>query len=74
MESARIQPLRLRYFFHSLYVPIRLLNMLNRPRAISFSRPGRTALHSLIATAFQFEAAILPGRVPGSSLLGVGRL
>ena len=74
LDRAGIDPIRLRYFFHSLYVPMRLVSLLKRKRRISFNTPGFTRLHSLAASAFRWEAQLLPSRWPGSSLLAVGRL
>lgn len=62
------------YFFHSLYLPARLLKLLGIDRQTELRAPkGGPArfAHSLAAAGFVIEDSILPGRWPGSSIRGV---
>ena len=60
-----------RYFFHLLYVPIRLVNMIRRERSVVVTAPGGLArlLHGLLARVFLAEYHLLPGRLRGTSLI-----
>ncbi len=60
-----------RYFFHLLYVPIRLVNLIRRKRSVVVTAPGGLArlLHSLLARLFLAEYHLLPGRLRGASLI-----
>ncbi|MEM7315162.1 MAG: methyltransferase domain-containing protein [Planctomycetota bacterium] len=62
---------RIEYFFHSLYAPALALKYLGRDRSVKINPPAPWArpIHRLIATAFDFEQIVVPGKVIGTSLL-----
>lgn len=70
LAQAGYRLVRGRYVFQSLYWVMLALNRL-KPRAVSYQAPGRPGLHRLIAAAFALEARLLPGALPGSSLIGL---
>ena len=61
---------RCRYAFQSLYGVMLVLNRLHS-RAVSYQAPRRPGLHRAIAHAFAAEARLLPGWLPGSSLIAL---
>ncbi|MDR1788794.1 MAG: methyltransferase domain-containing protein [Opitutaceae bacterium] len=66
--------LRRSHFFHALWLPARLLLLAGRKRSERITPPrGRAALlaHRLLAFLFWCEHRLLPGKLPGSSLLFV---
>ena len=67
---AGVELLHAGYFFHSLWLPARLLTMLGRDRSTSFCAPCkfRAPLHGLLASLFDLEQRLLPCWLPGSSL------
>ena len=78
-ELARsgIAPLQHRYFFHALALAIRVNNMLfARKRQLEFKapRPGASRLlNRLLGGLFSLEEQLLPGAMPGSSIIAVGK-
>lgn len=77
MEGCGLRPLHTRYFFHVLYAGIRLNNMLRgNTRNIRFVPPAAgasTALHGLLGRLFALGPRLLPGVLPGSSLVCVAQ-
>jgi SAM-dependent methyltransferase len=65
--------LQSRYFFHALYVPAFLYNLLGRERSVVVRSPtaAMRPLHRLVAGVLVAESSLLPHRVPGTSLLAV---
>ncbi len=61
------------YFFHSAYLLLRTLNLFKRARATTLHPPSGVFLwlHRLFAHGMVLDAALLPGSLPGSSLLAV---
>lgn len=61
------------YFFHSLWVPARLLRAMGKERSTQIHPPGPAAraLHRLIAAGFAFEERIVPKSWIGTSILGI---
>lgn len=66
--AAGLHPARLRSFFHSLYIPMRLMSLLGMQRHTKHSAPGNPALHAVVAKFFCREAKALPDWMPGTSL------
>jgi len=64
------------YFFHSLYVPARLMKMIGVDRKTELQAPksriSRMA-HMAVAKYFVYEDRVLPGHLAGSSIRGVLR-
>lgn len=63
--------LELDYFFHALYPAMRLFKSFNIDRQEQVHPPRYAALrlaHRLLARAFDIEARVLPGGLPGTSL------
>jgi 2-polyprenyl-3-methyl-5-hydroxy-6-metoxy-1,4-benzoquinol methylase len=61
----------LEYFFHWLYIPMLLCNLLARKRAIRNSSPSPRWLHSLLAQICIWDERLLPRWIIGSSLLAI---
>jgi SAM-dependent methyltransferase len=61
------------YFFHSLWMPARLLRMMGKQRSTRIYPPGPAAraVHRLIASGFVLEEWIAPKSWVGTSILGV---
>jgi SAM-dependent methyltransferase len=71
--AAGWRPLRCRYFFRLLYVPIYVVRQLGRQRSVAISPPlsaPRRLAHRAIAALCVAEQALLPGWVGGASILG----
>ncbi len=66
--SAGLQPLKTGGFFHSLYIPMRLMSFLGMKRATRHAAMGNQTLHGVMASFFRLEAKLLPDWVPGTSL------
>ena len=62
---------RTRYFFHGLYPIARVFTALGLPRSTRVVAPARPALHDAVARWFVAESRLLPGFVPGTSLLAI---
>lgn len=77
LDAAGLRPVHVRYFFHALYPAIVLNNLVRgRKRNIHFTAPAPGAasvLNAIVARAFAWEAVLLPGVLPGSSLLAVAK-
>ena len=75
--AAGLGTVSVRYFFHTLYPAIALNNLLRgRKRNIRFAapKPGlSSALNAGVAACFAAEAVVVPGAVPGSSIIAVAR-
>ncbi len=76
VEASGYKLVFMRYFFHALYIPIWLVKHLSsQGRNTEYTPPtGLTALlHQGIAQYFVWESRVLPGSVPGSSLLCIAK-
>jgi len=64
------------YFFHLLYIPIRVLSWLGVERKTVLHAPGSTLrwLHRLIASVNHLDNCILPRTIKGTSAFAVYRL
>jgi hypothetical protein len=66
-----------RHFFHGLYPPLRLVAALGLRRTEEVRVPRSwlaRSLHRLAGAAFAAEERVLPGRLPGSSILALAAL
>lgn len=71
LEGTAFYPVDSGYFFHLLYLPVRLLSLVgvNRGTWVTPPKPGLTQwIHSLAARFFIRERQILPDNLPGTSL------
>jgi SAM-dependent methyltransferase len=68
--------LRLRYFFHLLYLPALAMSALRLQRAVAVTVPssGRRWAHRMLGALLAREERWLPGSLPGTSLLAVLRV
>jgi len=67
----------MRYFFHALYIPIWLVRHLwPKGRNTRYTPPSGLGVlfHSLIPYYFVWESYLLPGRVPGASLICIAKV
>jgi SAM-dependent methyltransferase len=63
------------YFFHSLWLPARVMHAMGKNRSIQIHPPTGTMrpLHRMIASGFVLERHILPKRWAGTSIIAVLR-
>jgi len=75
LNDAGYEVVKLRHFFHALYIPIWLKARVGSARTVAYTPPtGLVALlHRLIGSYFIWEAAFVPGWVPGSSLVCIAK-
>lgn len=71
--EAGLEVLRCDYLFHLLYPALRLQRLLGGDRPVRFTPIRHRWAHRLLASVLQRDAAWLPGRLPGTSLLLVAR-
>lgn len=64
------------YFFHSLYMPAKIMKILGIRRGIQINSPKGFAIfiNKLLGWLFYLEYIILPSRIFGSSILGVSKV
>jgi SAM-dependent methyltransferase len=67
-SRADLRLLRSGYFFHSLYAAARVVLMGRTPRSHRVSTPSPRFAHAILGRLLAIEEAIVPRRVPGSSL------
>lgn len=76
-RAAGLRTERSRYFFHGLYPAILANNLMRgRKRNIRFRAPGpgmSTMLNHVIGVLFAAGSRVIPGSVPGSSIISVAR-
>ncbi len=76
-EEVQSSPWKLRaarYFFHALYLPMFLASRLKGGRLTSVAGPStgtRRAIHRALAAFCRLEDRVIPGGVPGTSVLAV---
>lgn len=68
LRQGGFEPLSVRYFFHSLYAA---MYAARRKRSESIAAPRWPLPHRLVSLAFRAEYALLPYRMPGTSLIAV---
>jgi hypothetical protein len=64
---------RMQYFFHGLYLPAWIAARLRRARKVEIAPPTGGFAHRLLAWIFRWEARLVPGGIPGSSIIAVAR-
>lgn len=77
VEKGGYEVVLMRYFFHALYIPIWLVRHLSpKGRNTQYTPPsGLGALfHKVVTYYFLWESYLLPGRVPGSSLICIAKV
>jgi SAM-dependent methyltransferase len=70
LDEAGFTLVELRYFFHALYWPLRWRARFGK-RTLDMKRPRLLPLHRALAAVLAWEARVLPGAWPGSSLIAV---
>jgi hypothetical protein len=75
LKEAGLCPIKMRYFFHALYVAALLIRLLGLKRRTHLPPPGNPTLHRLLAYCLWAESRMLMpiGFLPGLSLLAVAR-
>ncbi len=63
---------RMRYFFHELYLPL-LVSSRSNGRSTELKAPNLLLIHRILAVASGVLSALLPPRLPGSSLIAIAR-
>lgn len=58
-----------RYFFHALYLAMFVIKLLRGERSTTAHAPARPGLHRFIANCFAAEEWLVPGAVPGTSII-----
>lgn len=71
LEAAGYSVRSARYFFHGLYPIALAINAVGATRSTSIKAPPESLLHRFVGRCFDLESKILPGIVPGTSLLAV---
>lgn len=56
------------YFFHALYLPMRLLSLLGKERNTEIKPPRYRTVHRFLSSIISVEEALIPPFIPGSSL------
>ena len=72
-EEAGYTVLHLAYFFHAIYLPMRLLLAWTGARCEQMRAPERPALHALLARGFSLEEKLVPGSWFGGSVIAVAQ-
>ena len=65
------------YFFHGLYLPLRLLTVMRRRRNPELRPPDEgiaDTLHRVMGSVFSLEDRLVPRRLPGTSLIALALL
>lgn len=72
-SKLQFQPVLSRYFFHSLYLPGRLVMRFKKERNLRFTAPKGLSkwIHKLLAFCFYWDYKILPGKLYGTSVIGL---
>ena len=70
LTAANFRSIGSRYFFQTLYLPIWLAKK-KRGTAIQAPTPALALLHRIIGRAMTLEQAVIPGALPGSSIIAV---
>jgi hypothetical protein len=65
--------IRARYFFHSLYPVMFAIKLLRGKRSTTTRAPDNPGLHRFIAGCFAAEELLLPGSIPGTSVIARAR-
>jgi hypothetical protein len=75
LMEAGLQPTKIRYFFHSLYIAALLIRLLGHKRKVYRFTLGNVTLHRLLASCLLVESKMLMpiGFLRGLSLLAVAR-
>ncbi len=76
VEASGYDVVQMRYFFHALYIPIRMVRIFSpKGRNIQYKPPSglQFLIHKLIASYFVWESRLLPPSIPGSSLLCIAK-
>lgn len=60
-----------RYFFHGLYPAALAINAVGATRSTDMVAPPESLLHRLVGRWFALESSVLPGALPGTSLIAV---
>lgn len=70
-DKLHISSPKISYFFHSLYMPARLLLLRSKLRDTHITAPHgwRILAHNLLAKFFLIDFLCMPARIPGTSLL-----
>ncbi len=67
-EKTEFQLLEAGYFFHALYLPMRLICLLGKEGSTEIHPPRLPIFHRLLSSFFSMEEALIPSFVPGTSL------
>jgi hypothetical protein len=74
-RAAGLEVIECGYFFHALYATMALQKLLSISRSVEFeSVRHHQPFHDLLAACFYLEEKVLPGALPGTSLLVVARV
>lgn len=68
LEQTGFTPTKFNSFFHSLYIPMRLMNVLGLERSTNQRAPSTPFLHALLARLFYLEYQMSPSWFIGTSL------
>lgn len=77
LEAAGYHVQSVGYFFHLVYLVARLMSALGMQRSTGFEAPSRNlltrTLHGLLSCYGWIENRVLPGKLPGSSILAIAQ-
>jgi SAM-dependent methyltransferase len=69
LRGADFGSVRARYFFHALYPVMLVVKVWRGKRSTTTHAPNKPGLHRFIADCFCAEESLLPGSVPGTSII-----
>jgi SAM-dependent methyltransferase len=69
LRGANLANVHARYFFHALYPVMLVIKFLRGNRSTTTHAPDKPGLHRFIAGCFAAEEWLLPGYVPGTSII-----
>ena len=74
-EELNFEVVENRYFFHALYLVIRLNNLINKERGLDTAPPSGFAktIHKVVGSLFYLERFFIPKSIYGSSVLCIAK-
>lgn len=74
LTEAGMEVVTMRYAFHSLYAVMGAMKLTGIKRTVDYTPPRREWFDRLVASYFTLERKLLPGSIPGTSVVAVARI